>query len=105
MPWQDMLSNPMFLNSLLSLMNTAVQASGRGVMGPAPTDVVTPMRAVTNRGSEQGGGGVDDDEKPGDGGAGKAERELGRSPELQEVLDRETKARKASKKGGGVGQQ
>ena len=74
-------------------------------MGPAPTDVVTPMRAVTNRGSEQGGGEwVDDDEKPGDGGAGKAERELGRSPGSQEELDREAKARESSKRGGRVGQ-
>ena len=74
MPWQDMLNNPVFLNSLMRLMSTAVQVSGRGVMGPAQTDVITPMRAVTNRESERGGGGVDDDEKPGDGGARKAER-------------------------------
>ena len=105
MSWQEMMSNPMFLNTLLSFMNTAVQAAGRGyVMGPAPTDVVTPMRAATNRGSEQGGGGVDDDAKPGDGGAGRSKRKLGRSPESQEVLDREAKARKSSKKGDGVGQ-
>ena len=56
------------------------------------------------QGTRQGGGGVDDDAKPGDGGAGRSKRKLGRSPESQEVLDREAKARKSSKKGDGVGQ-
>lgn len=108
MSWQEMqevMGNPMFLNFLSSFMSTAVQAAGRGcVMGSAPMDAVTPLRVVTNRGPEQGGGGSSDDAKPGDGGAGKSSRKHGRSPESQEVLGREDKARKSSKKGDGVGQ-
>ena len=105
MSWQEMqevMGNPMFLNFLSSFMSTAAQAAGRGcVMG---SGAVTPLRVVTNRGPEQGGGGSGDDAKPGDGGAGKSSRKHGRSPESQEVLGREDKARKSSKKGEGVGQ-
>ena len=67
--WQAMMSDPVIMSSLLGLMNTIqvrgpshrvssmwfVQAAGFAV-GPASTDVITPMRATTNRGLEHEGG-------------------------------------------------
>jgi hypothetical protein len=84
-----------------------VQASGFTV-GPASTDVITPMRATTNRGLEHEGGGVgkkvDGDAKQGGGGAGKSKRKIGHSPDSQEALDIAAKTKKPSRVGKGTGQ-
>ena len=84
-----------------------VQDAGYTV-GPASTDVITPVRATTNRGLEREEGGVgkkvDGDARQGDGGAGTSKRKIGHSPSSQEALDIAAKTRKPSRVGEGTGQ-